>query len=412
MDDHNSQEMISLLDESRENNYKGDNGNYMQTIKGIVSVFTAVILLTASAISVQLLERRIPDLELNAFRSSTPLLCYSIGILITRKWPVISRSEIKVTVVYTVQTFLSGLCAFVSVSLLPIAFVQCVIQTVNITTGLCLFSLFWNEKLEIKSVLFAAMCICGVVLVIQPDFIFTGKISSLNGIMDHQTVATDQMNVTEKHMNETLNHVEGTKDNVNGSIHKVNETINYVNGTLGHVTGPLEDVGVTSDFSPMVNVLNDGSLLLHVLGYLSAIVTGIANAFDILLIKRNPYIIEHMLEVLFWCFFTNTFLSVIFMVIMESPVVPNNWYDGVMVAVHCLTCVAIWPLFMYAPKCISGNTITAISSTSVVFNLISQYTILSSILPGNRNWIEIVGVVLVLLGSAMASILEMLKGSV
>ena len=44
-----------------------------------------------------------------------------------------------------------------------------------------------------------------------------------------------------------------------------------------------------------------------------------------------------------------------------------------------------------------------ILSTTIVFVLIPQYTVLSSVLPGNKNWIEVVGIVLVLLGSTLES---------
>ena len=40
--------------------------------------------------------------------------------------------------------------------------------------------------------------------------------------------------------------------------------------------------------------------------------------------------------------------------------------------------------------------------------LIAQYTVLSPILPGHRNWMEVVGVVLVLIGCSMSSILEII----
>ena len=88
---------------------------------------------------------------------------------------------------------------------------------------------------------------------------------------------------------------------------------------------------------------------------------------------------------------------------------PSNWFDTAMVMFHCLSYAAIWPLYIYAPKYISGNTVTTIVSTEVVFMLIAQYTVLSSILPGHINWMEVVGVVLVLVGSSLSSILEIFK---
>ena len=94
------------------------------------------------------------------------------------------------------------------------------------------------------------------------------------------------------------------------------------------------------------------------------------------------------------------------MLAIETPVLPGNWFDIVMVIVRGGTCAAIWPLSIYQAKTVTGNTATLIMSTQVAFMLIAQYPVLSSVLPGNRNWMEIVGVVLVLLGSSMASILE------
>ena len=90
---------------------------------------------------------------------------------------------------------------------------------------------------------------------------------------------------------------------------------------------------------------------------------------------------------------------------------PSNWFDVSMVTIHSVTCVAIWPLMMYQTKMIAGNTATLILSTQVVFMLVSQYTVLLSILPRYRNWIEVVGVVLVLLGSSFSSLVEILANT-
>ena len=132
-------------------------------------------------------------------------------------------------------------------------------------------------------------------------------------------------------------------------------------------------------------------------------------SLDVLLVKRNPYFNDNILEVVLWSFVSNTFFSVVIMFILETPVLPNNWFDSAMVAINGLTYAGIWPLYIYAPKYISGNTVTAIISTQVVFTLIAQYTVLSSILPGHRNWMEVVGVILVMLGSSLSSLLEIFK---
>ena len=96
----------------------------LQSFKGVIATFAQVLLFTASATSVQLLERRIPDLELNTFRNAVPALLYALGILFTRKWPVIQRDKIMITFLYTVVTFMNGLFFFIAITLLPAGMVR------------------------------------------------------------------------------------------------------------------------------------------------------------------------------------------------------------------------------------------------------------------------------------------------
>ena len=113
-----------------------------------------------------------------------------------------------------------------------------------------------------------------------------------------------------------------------------------------------------------------------------------------------------MFDVLFWSFLPNPIVSAIFMILLETPAWSSNWLDGFYVTLHSCSFVFPLPLYMLALKYISSNTIAIVSSSTVVFVLMSQYSVLSSVLPGHRNWIEIVGVVLVMLGSAFTPISE------
>ena len=97
------------------------------------------------------------------------------------------------------------------------------------------------------------------------------------------------------------------------------------------------------------------------------------------------------------------------MAVLEKPVLPKTCYDTLMVCIHCGTSVIVWPSHVYGLRYISGNTANILSCSEVVLMLIPQYTILSSIHPGNRNWIEVVGVFLVLFGSSLESVVELWK---
>ena len=149
-------------------------------------------------------------------------------------------------------------------------------------------------------------------------------------------------------------------------------------------------------------------LMSVIVGYSAAVSHGIFLGLYVLVLKKNPYINKHPLETLFWVSILGTTVSLILMLLVETPVLPSNWFEFTMVIIHSVTCAAIWPLVMYGSGIISGNTVTIIMSTKSIFMLIAQYTVLSSILPGHRNWIEVVGVVLVLFGSSLSSVLEIL----
>ena len=153
----------------------------------------------------------------------------------------------------------------------------------------------------------------------------------------------------------------------------------------------------------------DKGIAVVVLGYGLAILAGCSISGSTLLLKRHPYLVDNKFDVLFWVCLLPLTISAVTMAIFEKPVLPANWYQFLLVVVHYITFVFSWPLWMYGLQYISGNTTNIILSTTVVFVLIPQYTVLSSILPRNRNWIEVVGVILVLLGSSLGSIWELLK---
>ena len=324
-----------------------------QRIRGVIAEFGIVLFTVMSTSSIQLLRREIPDLELNAFRFTSALVFACVAILITRRWPIIQRSEIVSTCCLGLISFTNSITLFIAVTLIPLSTAQSINMTSGITSGIILLAIFTDERITLKNIAFALLCICGVVMVIQPDLIFPGGQNTEKISMD---------------------------------ISVGNETI-----------------------SAASNNEEEASMLKILLGYSLPIVTGVGVSATIVLNKRHPYMMQHVIEVLFWVFLIGTVLSLVAMAIFEHPVLPGSWYSFFLVSIHCLAFVAGWPLRLYAVERISGNTVNIICSTSVVFMLISQYTVLSSIHPGHRNWIEVVGVVLVLVGSTLGSLVEMCK---
>ena len=216
-------------------------------------------------------------------------------------------------------------------------------------TGVVFFSLFWSETLDLVKILAAMICITGIVLLMQPDFIFAKDNTCLNCTKNSTVLPT---------MEPKLRHHEWT---------------------------------------------------LGVLGYALPVINGTAFTLDILVLKKKPCLTENMVQVLFWSFTVNTTISIIIMFAVEEPVLPSSWYDFSLVMAHALSYTFMWPVYFYSAENIEGNTYTLINSTSTVVMLVSQYTFLSSIHPGHRNWIEIFGAAPVMIGFVLGSIMGLLR---
>ena len=382
-----SEEDKDLLDKEE------DRPTRFQSFKGIVATFVGEFLFILSGACVQLLERRIQDFELNTFRNGIPLIVHTIVVMTTRKWPAIKRDKIGVTFLYTVVTFTNGFLFFVSITFLPASTVSSVVITSVITFGLIIFSLFADNRVTVKTVLFAALCVGGVILVIQP----------WSGYSEQLTDAKTKPQFKSIQANATVNFTKTSR-----YLDLSNENIKLVANGILNMTTTTSIKSSSGAPSPSRGFFQT-RIWSQMIGHGSAVLCGLTFDLDVLMVKRNPYFNEDKLEVIFWIYFTNTIYSSIFIFILETPVLPSNWFDSVLVIVHGLTYAAIWPLYIYGPKYISGHTVSAIISTQVVMMLIFQYTVLSSIHPGHRNWMEVVGVILVLIGSTASSVFEMFR---
>ena len=421
---NSSEKEALLIPESEENSKENEERtSCIQSLKGVIAAFAEVLLFVASATSVQLLERRIPDLELNTFRNAVPALLYTLGILFTGKWPVIQRDKVAVTFLYTVITFINGLFFFIAVTMLPAGMVASVVSTSYILFGLVAFALCFNEQITLRAVLLSVLCVCGVILIIQPWTQASDKNthlvpvdSEISGFrkfkINYNTIATGKVNAP---IEIEVTAAEATITTM------VTTPIPETEETIGITTTPTTPFAMTSmikydNLTSEEDIQGQSSFknifigaFLQIIGYVFAVLSGVTLAIDLVLVKRNPYFNEHILEVLFWIFVSNTIFSIVIMFIVETSVLPSNWFDTAMVAMHGLTYAGIWPLYIYIPKYFSGNTLTAIMSTQIAFMLIAQYTVLSSILPGHRNLMEVMGVILVLVGSGASSVFEMFK---
>ena len=94
---------------------KGRQIKYRETIKGLVAAFLYIFCVVISATSVQLLESRIPNFELNMFRYIAPLAVFSLGFIATRKLPAIPKAEICGAYLYTINNLIYSITLYIAV---------------------------------------------------------------------------------------------------------------------------------------------------------------------------------------------------------------------------------------------------------------------------------------------------------
>ena len=328
------------------NNNKQGSINYTDVLKGICLVLIWISAVTVSDTCCQLLERVIPDFQLNTFRLVITVLLMTIVLVYRRTLPQIPVAQIPGVLAHSSANLVCALSNFTAVTLISLSSAHCILLASAVASALLVFPLFKEEKINIKKVIFALLCITGVILVIQPDFLFVNK------------------------------HI--TKD---GSQIETNNTVIY--------NFKQENVSFVA------------------LGYVLSIVAGIGVSAIVLVVKKFPFLGENMLHTSFWSFVFGIAVSSTLMVIFERPALPKTWPQLLFLLGHCCTYVIIWSTTIMAAMHISGNTISAIYSSSAVLMLVPQYTVLSSIHPGNRNWMEVVGAVLVVLGSCLGSLIEL-----
>ena len=256
---------------------------------------------------------------------------------------------------------------FISVTFMPVATVQCVVITSEVISGFILFSVFGTEKATLRTFLCLLICVSGIVMIIQPWLEFH-SVMQLELDLNTSAICNRSFEISsEQHLNQTF-------------------------------------LGKEGDTSESFQIK-------ELLGYILSIVTGIGTSLDVLVLQRNTFLTENKLTTLFWTFCSGTVVSAAMMVVLEHPVLPTDWYQVFLIMGHTVGYAFLWMFYLFAIQYVSGNTINMIASTCPVIMLIPQYTVLSSLYPGHKNWIEVVGVVLVLIGSMTGSVMAVYESN-
>ncbi len=142
-----------------------------------------------------------------------------------------------------------------------------------------------------------------------------------------------------------------------------------------------------------------------------AAVAGIIWTLEMLVIFSFPFLQKQSNQIVtvLWTCIIATSLSTVLALTFEDVNLYISWTDWLLVFGHSGTFGFGILVYMHATSVIPGTLNSLIGTTSTVYVVIAQYSLLASVNPGNRNLIEILGVLLVLVSSILPTIFTMLK---
>ena len=163
-----------------------------------------------------------------------------------------------------------------------------------------------------------------------------------------------------------------------------------------------------------IEYINDDEKMNYwlVLGCGLAFAAGILQIvrFTTIKFKSNLFSdIEKQPTILFWNCLMGTVFCAIVSLCFERPVLPSNRTDYLLVFGHVISYMLAPAGYLYAAPLLDGNTVNILYTTTIIYMVIGQYTVLKYIHPGHRNWIEIFGVILVTVGCSLSPAVTLVK---
>ncbi len=131
---------------------------------------------------------------------------------------------------------------------------------------------------------------------------------------------------------------------------------------------------------------------------------------ETIVIYLYPYLqdMNNQFKALFWSCIFGGISSLVASLCVEEINLNLPWTDWILIICHSTSFVLLTPPFVIASAYVP-SLVNIIGSTTTIWVVLAQYTVLSSIHPGNRNLMEIIGVVLMILCSVIPSIVKTRK---
>ena len=171
---------------------------------------------------------------------------------------------------------------------------------------------------------------------------------------------------------------------------------NTLEGNLQHhVSGNITD-------SVSVQVINS-----KLKGYSYIVVSGISLGIQYNVIGTELQKVMPMMITSYFAMF-GSIISIILNIYVEPFVLDISLLQLLYVFVHCIgSCLDVITT-VFAIQMIGGVSTSIVHSLQILVMLVLQYTLMRSVQPGHRNWEEIVGAILVTIGSCLCPVSDII----
>ena len=333
-------------------------------ISGYLAAAGQVLTTCFSAASVQALQGAVPDFQLSAARGFMQGISYLLLAKITRVSTSVTKKQFSYLLVLSSLYMFYNIGEYGATGYIPL------IETIGIATIAALFSAALQAqfllKVELKKIYIIVfpVLIVGIVMVTQPfqssgDMCCLFQNQSLNGL--HYKNASSMSGVlTSIACNNTNN------EPLPGDTQK--KVKGYILATVGGLAGGLVPdlyAVLISDLQPVITAMYSASL----------------------------------------CFVASTLMSFYF----EPPVVLGSMWQYFLVLVHCIASVLNTYSALYSSHKIGGVRFVLACTPQVILYLVVQYTLMKEIMPGHRNWMEVLGAIILVIGATIAPAFDMIQ---
>ena len=253
---------------------------------------------------------------------------------------------------------------------------ECIYVSTSLIAITLFTRLFLKDRIEIFTIVAVCLCCIGVVLLIQPEFLFPQDDQSTEGY-SYTTTTAEFSTVTPLATESGNNRTTGTNKQINQTLSEAHTT--------------------------------QSSTLETIIGYTSMFACGIITP-TLAIFKKGTRLRNYSVPVwMLWNYIINSVVATVVMLATGEYIIPDTLRTYALLSIHIVTIFGTQTFYFLALKFTTGIITLIVGTNSILLYLLAQYTITRHLHPGHRNAMEIIGAIIVFVGAMLPSAITLIK---